>query len=122
MLIAVTTENEQIFQHFGKSKEFTIVEMDGNKEVSRRIIKSDGAGHSALAIQLEKEKVDILICGGMGSCARDAFAQANIQVISGVKGHIDIALNKFGKGMLKDSAEGICNHHDHDGEHHCGNH
>lgn len=121
MIVAVTTLNEQIFQHFGKSCEFTIVEMNGKEELSRKIIQADGAGHSALAVQLQKEHVDVVICGGMGNCARKAFAEMNIEVISGVKGHVDIALNKFGKGLLSDSEEGRCNHH-HEGEehHHCG--
>ena len=57
MIIAVTYENGQIFQHFGHSESFKIYETEGNNIVRAEVIGTDGAGHSALMyIQEQMER------------------------------------------------------------------
>ena len=64
MKIAVTYDNGNVFQHFGKTEFFKVYEVEDNKVVSSEVIGSNGVGHGALAGLLADQAVDVLICGG----------------------------------------------------------
>lgn len=64
MKIAVTYDNGNIFQHFGKTENFKVYEVEDNQVVSSEVIGSNGTGHGALAGLLSEQGVDVLICGG----------------------------------------------------------
>ena len=49
MKIAVTYDNGHVFQHFGKTENFKVYEVEAEKVVSSEIIASNGTGHGALA-------------------------------------------------------------------------
>ena len=49
MRIAATYENGSIFQHFGRTEQFKIYDVEDNKVVSSTIIGNNGIGHGALA-------------------------------------------------------------------------
>ena len=49
MKIAVTYDNGNIFQHFGKTEFFKVYEVEDNKVISSEVIGSNGTGHGALA-------------------------------------------------------------------------
>ena len=69
MKIAVTYDNGEIFQHFGKTESFKVYEVEDNKVVSSEVIGSNGTGHGALAGLLAEQGVNVLICGGgCGGC------------------------------------------------------
>ena len=44
MKIAVTYDNGEIFQHFGKTESFKVYEVEDNKVVSSEVIGSNGTG------------------------------------------------------------------------------
>ena len=67
MKIAVTYDNGEVFQHFGKTEYFKVYEVEDNKVVSSEVMSSNGSGHGALAGLLAEQSVDVLICGGIGS-------------------------------------------------------
>lgn len=64
MKIAVTYDNGNVFQHFGKTENFKVYEVEDNKVVSSEVIGSNGTGHGALAGLLAEQGIDVLICGG----------------------------------------------------------
>ena len=70
MKIAVTYDNGEIFQHFGKTESFKVYEVEDNKVVSSEVIGSNGTGHGALAGLLAEQGVNVLICGGIGVVLR----------------------------------------------------
>ena len=49
MKIAVTYDNGNVFQHFGKTENFKVYEVEDDKVVSSEVIGSNGTGHGALA-------------------------------------------------------------------------
>ena len=51
MKIAVTYDNGNVFQHFGKTENFKVYEVEDNKVVSSEVIGSNGTGHGALFCQ-----------------------------------------------------------------------
>ncbi|MCD8379577.1 MAG: DUF134 domain-containing protein, partial [Lachnospiraceae bacterium] len=73
MRIAVTYENGQIFQHFGRTEQFKIYDVEDKKIISAEVVGTNGQGHGALAQVLSALQTDILICGGIGGGAQAAL-------------------------------------------------
>ena len=86
MKIAVTYDNGSVFQHFGKTENFKIFEVENGAIISSEVVGSNGAGHSALAGFLADAGVDVVICGGIGGGAQAALSEAGIKVCAGVSG------------------------------------
>ncbi|WP_407397921.1 FKBP-type peptidyl-prolyl cis-trans isomerase [Anaerovibrio sp.] len=120
MKIAVTYDNGNVFQHFGKTENFKVFEVEDNKVVSSEIIGSNGSGHGALAGLLADKSIDVLICGGIGGGAQQALANAGIDLCAGASGDVDAAVEAYLAGELVNSGVN-CNHH-HGGDHDCGHH
>lgn len=123
MKLAVTYDNGQIFQHFGKTEQFKVYTLEDGKIVESHILGSNGAGHGALATLLQDEHIDTLICGGIGGGAQNALAQAGIRLYGGVQGNADAAAQALAEGKLSYDPAVHCDHHGHSGEGHtCGDH
>lgn len=125
MKIAVTYEDGNIFQHFGHTEAFKIYDVDQGEVLSSEIVGTEGNGHGALAGFLAENKVDTLICGGIGGGAQAALASAGIQLYGGGSGNADEAVNALLAGTLGYNPDVQCSHHDHehgDGGHTCGEH
>ena len=120
MKIAVTYDNGNIFQHFGKTEYFKVYEVEDNKVVSSEVIGSNGTGHGALAGLLADQSVDVLICGGIGGGAQSALAEAGVELSSGAQGDADQAVEAYLKGELVSTGVN-CDHHHEEG-HSCGDH
>ena len=120
MKIAVTYDNGNVFQHFGKTEFFKVYEVEDNKVVSSEVIGSNGTGHGALAGLLADRNVDVLICGGIGGGAQAALAEAGVELCAGAEGDTDQAVEAYLKGELV-STGANCDHH-HGEEHSCGDH
>ena len=103
MRIAVTYDNGEIFQHFGHTESFKLYVTEDGKITSSEVIGTDGEGHSALAGLLDKNGIDVLICGGIGDGAINALNDAGIEVYSGISGDADEAVKAFLNGELTPS-------------------
>ena len=121
MRIAVTYDNGEVFGHFGHTEKFKIYEIEGGKVAESKIVDTMGSGHGALAEFLSANGVDALICGGIGMGARIALAEAEIELMPGVSGNADEAVEKYIQGTLQFNPTATCNHH-HEGDHDCGSH
>ena len=120
MKIAVTYDNGNVFQHFGKTEYFKIYEVEENKVVSSEVMSSNGSGHGALAGLLADSSVDVLICGGIGGGAQSALAEAGVELCAGAQGNTDEVVEAYLRGELVNSGVN-CNHHHEEG-HSCGDH
>lgn len=120
MKIAVTYENGEVFQHFGKTETFKVYEVEEGKVISSEVIGSNGEGHGALAGVLEGQGVDVLICGGLGGGAQAALAEAGIEVCSGAEGDADQAVEAYLKGELISTGVNCDHHHEEEEGHSCG--
>lgn len=121
MKIAVTYDNGNVFQHFGKTEFFKVYEVEDNKVVSSEVIGSNGVGHGALAGLLADQAVDVLICGGIGGGAQAALEEAGVELCAGAEGDTDQAVEAYLKGELISSGAN-CDHHHHEEGHSCGGH
>ncbi|MCR5605298.1 MAG: DUF134 domain-containing protein [Treponema sp.] len=111
MRIAVTYENGNIFQHFGKTTQFKIYDVVDGKITKSEVIGTNGAGHGALAGVLKVANVDVLICGGIGGGAQNAIKEINVKLYGGVTGNTDDAVNALIAGTLKYNPDVKCDHH-----------
>lgn len=131
MKLAVTYDNGQIFQHFGRTEHFKIYEIEDGRVINTEIIDTNGSGHGLLAGILMQHGVNALICGGIGGGAQTALRDAGIELLGGVSGTADEAVAAYLAQQLVYDANVRCSHHDHQhgdggacscGEHGCGHH
>jgi predicted Fe-Mo cluster-binding NifX family protein len=122
MKIAVTTENNNVFQHFGKCEEFTVFEIEDGKIKNKSLLNSNGVGHGALADLLKENDIAILICGGIGAGAKEALKSAGIELIAGASGNVEQAVTDHLSGKLQNNADIHCDHHEHGDGHSCSGH
>ena len=127
MKIAVTYENGQVFQHFGHTEQFKIYNVADGKILSSQVVDTNGSGHGALGGFLADMGVDTLICGGIGVGAQNALTEAGIRFYGGASGDADKAVEALLAGTLEFDPNVHCDHHDHEGhehggDHHCGGH
>ena len=123
MKIAVSCENNQVFQHFGHTPEFAVFEAQDGKIMSEEKLSCEGSGHGALATLLANAGVEVLICGGIGGGAQMALADAGIRLFGGCSGSCDGAVEALLAGALDFNPDVKCSHHhDHGEGHSCGSH
>lgn len=119
MRIAVTYENENIFQHFGHTEYFKIYDIEKDNIIKEEIINVKESGHGALVEILSNHKVEALICGGIGNGAKEELKKVNIKLYGGVSGKANEIVNLFIQGQLKYNPNVQCEHHEVNG-HNCG--
>ena len=122
MKVAVTYENGEVFQHFGRTLQFKVYEIADGKVDSSEVIDTNGTGHGALAGFLKDLGAEVMICGGIGGGAVSAMAEAGIKVYAGASGSADDVVASYIAGTLPESGDATCDHHDHEdqGDHDCG--
>lgn len=100
MKIAVTYDNETIFQHFGKTQFMKLYDIEDGTVKSSAVYETAGASHEQLADWLKEQGAEAVICGGIGQGAIDALAQAGIKAIPGASGSCDDAVKAYLAGDL----------------------
>lgn len=119
--IAVAYDGGNVFQHFGHTEKFKIYTYTGTEITDRQIVDTNGQGHGAIVDFLAEQGVEAVICGGIGSGAKDALSAAGIQVFGGVIGDCDKAVDDWYNGVLNYNPDIACAHHD-GVEHNCVEH
>jgi len=120
MKIAMPSEQGYVNQHFGRSKEFTVVELENENIVSQKKVSAEALqhNHAGLAGLMQDEGVDVVIVGGIGAYAMQALEATGLKVVSGGSGKIEDVVACFIRGELISRPQ-ACSHH---GEHHHGGH
>ena len=122
MRVAVTYENGEVFQHFGRTPQFKVYDIENNEVVGSKVIDTNGTGHGALAGFLKNMQADVLICGSIGGGAQIAMNEAGITLFAGNSGDADEIIRAYIAGTLDQNADPTCDHHHHDDGHACGEH
>ena len=114
MRIAVTYDNGQIWQHFGKTEFFKFYDVEDGRIIKSEVVSTNGAGHGALADFLAENKVDAVICGGAGSPLNGRLEGNGIKAYPGVTGDADQAAAALTDGTLQTDEDAVhsgCHHH-----------
>jgi len=112
MKIAIATEGNHVSAHFGRCSAYTIVEIKEGQIISRETIPNPGHRPGFLPNYLAQKGVNCIITGGMGSRAKNLFAQYNIEAITGIQGSVEEVINKFLLQELE-AGEDLCDHQHH---------
>lgn len=124
MKLAVTydVQNGEIFQHFGRTENFKVYEVEDGQVKEAHVEGSNGQGHGALAGVLKNLGVEALICGGIGGGAQQALKAQGIRFYGGCSGQADQAVADFLAGKLAYQEDIQCVHHEqhNHGEGGCG--
>lgn len=118
MKVAVTYENGEVFQHFGRTAEFKVYDIQDGRIVSSQVVSTCGKGHGELVGVIRGLGASAVICGGIGEGARNALVSTGIQVCSGNSGSADAAAEAFATGALDACSGATCDHHG-EGDHEC---
>ncbi len=122
MKIAVTYEDGNVFQHFGRTEYFKVYEVENGTIAKSVVVDTNGKGHGALAEVLKELQVKILICGGIGAGARQGLNEVGIEIFGGVSGNTDQAVEEFLKGTLSFNPDNQCEGHEGGAHGTCGGH
>lgn len=120
MKLAMPFEQGRLNQHFGRSREFVIVEVENGTIKSKKNVSADGLmhNHEGLAGLIKNEGVNVVITGGIGAKALSALEESGLRVITGAEGDIDKVVGSFVRGELARGRGPCCHHH---GDHQHGN-
>lgn len=120
MIIAVTYNNGEVDGHFGHAELFRLYTTDEAKILSSEALVPQSAGHSYMAGLMKEHQVEAVICTSMGVHAKEALQEAGIDVVIGVTGNADEAVEAYLKGELISEAPGECCHGGDEGGCGCG--
>jgi len=109
MKIAIATDDSFVSPHFGHAAGYEVVEIEDGTVRSREFLESPGHSPGVLPALLRDHGVSIVIAGGMGPKAIDAFCSFGIDVYVGVEGAIDQVIDDFISGRLASGAN-VCHH------------
>ncbi|MCK5706824.1 MAG: NifB/NifX family molybdenum-iron cluster-binding protein [Candidatus Aureabacteria bacterium] len=107
MKAAISTDGENVSEHFGRCPSFTIIDIKEGKIKEKTIIDNPGHHPGFLPKFLHDQGVEVILAGGMGQRAQMLFNDAKIGTILGVTGNIDDVIEKLNTGSLS-GGESLC--------------
>ena len=100
MKIAIAIWNDCVSNVFDFADCILLVEIDGDKEISRSQISFESKSFPQRVSQLKSLKVDLLICGAISRVLAEMVTAAEIEVLAYVTGDIDDVLEAYRSGQL----------------------
>ena len=72
MRIAVTYDNGEIFQHFGRTEQFKFYDVQNGAVKAAQVVSAEGFSHEGLAVFLPSHLIVFIDkADGQGHCIRD---------------------------------------------------
>ena len=107
MIIAISTDGDEVCPHFGRAPQFSIVNIENNKVLEKKVLSNPGHSVGSIPQFLNEQGANSIITGGMGHRAVQFFAEYGIDVIMGVTGKIGDVIEKILDGTLE-GGESLC--------------
>jgi predicted Fe-Mo cluster-binding NifX family protein len=107
MRVSISTDGDNVAEHFGRCPSYTIVDIEDNKVIDTQLIDNPGHMPGAIPQLMNELDVDVMIAGGMGPRAINFFNDYEIQTVVGIQGKIDDVIKALLDGTLK-GAESLC--------------
>lgn len=107
--VAIAADGPLVATHFGQCREYLLADVDGGEVKQQVRIASPEHSSCTLPGYLANLGVSCVVAGGMGVRAQQCFAQNGIQVVVGVSGTVNDALNAWLRGALV-GGESSCDH------------
>ena len=97
--------SSKVFEHFGQSESFAIVEIDGDQILSVNVIHigpSPDSNEIKPAEFFADHSVNIILTGNIGPCHTNTLLDRGIRLYSGANGTVKEALGKYYSDRLKE--------------------
>jgi predicted Fe-Mo cluster-binding NifX family protein len=119
-LICIPSQDERgllsnISMHFGKTPYLTYIKLEDGEIKDIKVIESFGkhmGGSSTPAQIILGLKVDVLICGNLGSKAISMLNGNGMDIFSGASGKVKDALSEWKIGNLSVAGDNSCDKND----------
>jgi predicted Fe-Mo cluster-binding NifX family protein len=102
MKIAIPLFGSRVSPRFGCEPEILIVDIENHKEINRQKFSTVGLEIPQRIALLSSLSIDTLICGGIDIFCLRSLSSRGFQIIPGVIGEADEALNCFLSGKLRE--------------------
>lgn len=110
MKIAIPTAQGKLCMHFGHCEQFALVSVEDQTITGTKMLTPPPHEPGVLPVWLHEQGANLIISGGMGSRAKDLFAQNSIEVIVGASEDIpENVVKSYIAGTLKTGAN-TCDH------------
>jgi predicted Fe-Mo cluster-binding NifX family protein len=100
MKVAIPVYGERVCPRFGYTRDFLIVDLEGGKEIDRKVLKMEIDQPARIADRLAKEGVSLILSGGMNPYFQEQFRMRNIGVIWGLIGDPNDVLATYLDGRV----------------------
>lgn len=107
MMIAISTDDGRVSEHFGRCPEFTILDIEDGGVKTRKTIPNPGHHPGFLPGFFHDMGVEAIIAGGMGFRAQQLFDELGVKPVMGVTGPIEEVTRQLIAGTLK-GGESLC--------------
>lgn len=104
MKVAIPTWNARVSPVFDVAKRLLVVELEGDREVSREEAAIEETQLMARAKRVTQLGVDVLICGAISMPLEAMLASAGARIIPHTCGPVENVLRAFVSGRLTDRA------------------
>ena len=113
MKIAVPTRDGMVDDHFGHCDHYTIYTIENKTVTATQTLPSpQGCGcKSNIASTLADMGVEVMLAGNMGQGALNKLSAADIRVIRGCRGSVEVLIKSYLAGFVFDSGV-TCDHHE----------
>ena len=107
MKTAISTDGQEVSQHFGRCPAFTIVTIENGRLLSTEVIENPGHHPGFIPRFLHERGVRSIVAGGMGQRASALFQELGMQAFVGVSGPVSGVIDRILAGTLA-SGESLC--------------
>lgn len=100
MKLAIAYENGEVFQHFGETPSYLVVDIENGEVVNEKIHDNGEASHIALIDVLVDLGADAVVVGGLGGGAFVRLEAAGIKIYAPYVGSAKQAIEDYLEGKL----------------------
>lgn len=98
MKIAVSYLNKEVFDDFGTTPAFKLYDIEDKQIVKSTVVETQGIEYGALAVFLDKYKVELVLTGSITPGSKSACHSNGMEVVTGVSGSADQCVMDYLKG------------------------
>jgi predicted Fe-Mo cluster-binding NifX family protein len=109
MKIGIARDGDMVSAHFGQCEGYIVVTVENGTIVGREEVANPGHAPGVLPRLMADVGADVVIAGGMGPKAVDQFCLHGIEVILGVEGTVESAVERYLSGTLEEG-DNVCHH------------
>lgn len=101
MRVGIPLFGDEIAPRFGAAQEFLVAEVEHDRAVVRKTVVVTESDANQLPAAFERLGINVLVCCGITMFCEQSLREHHVDVISGVMGPAEQALNCFINGTLR---------------------